>query len=849
MKILIYCGYQPEWDSTDPNSSNLGGTEKATLELFYKLKEGGHEVMLVGNGFKQYEDDIREYTYFRQDYTTSHWDVVIAVNYAHFFTYLEQGKLTYDKLFFWLHNEEPFLYYRGTEDASLTDALYDDRLDKILTVSGVAANKLAEVHPNIAHKIDYIPNGVNYGMSHIVGNKQKNTFMYSSCPSRGLNELLGMWPAIVDRVPNAELHICFPSYAEENFLDHYADYVDEIRAQVGMDSVVVHGALVQDDLYNLMSHTEYWLYPSNYFETFCITAMEMMAHRVVPIACTAGNVGTIIGDDRGIHIEYTDDHANLTERFVSAIEFAVANPDIIQNRMDNAQSFVQMFDWNLIVNDWLDLFGADHIEVEQPQLGVAERGMVGIEADSEYEETFVEERPSHNMCPIDAVYVMGLDRTANWDEISERIKSMNFHPDVKFHKLPAVDGRNLTPAILAEENVQLWDKWRLSEDQTDNDWWTRDMTMGEIGCALSHLCVWTHAKENRYNQILILEEDFYVKDWYHTFNWKSLPKDFNMFFLGRNAFGGDDAERINDDVVRPFWHYNAHAYMLNRTAIDALIDSNFNRNVIPVDEFLGLFWADSLPRNDIFELPHQKLNVYATPQEIGDLVGQSSVTGVNSTTEGNGGTGDKLHPELYTFWNDRDAWIKRFISPGVVHKEWDLMVDEPLYGVLEMPLFTEEFCVMIREEAEHSNAWTTDRHEFYPTTDMLLQVIDMHDIYMEVLREFVMPMAIHMWTLSGPGWDNMYAENFLARYIPEAQGHLSLHHDNSDITALVNLSKPDEEFEGGGTFFDRIGKVSKGKQGYVSVHPGRITHRHGARPITKGQRYITVSFMSNTELR
>lgn len=847
MKILIYCGYQTEWDSVDPNSSSLGGSEKATLELFYNLKNLGHDVVLVGDGFKVYEEDIREWRYFRQDYTTSHWDAVIAVNYAHFFQFLEQAKLTYDKLLFWLHNEEPFYYIHGTEDRSLERALYDDRLDRIITVSETAANRLKSIHATIADKIDYMPNGLNYGATHTVGDKVPNTFMFTSCPSRGLNNVLDMWPEIVSRVPNAELHVCFPSYAEDHFLERYEGRVQEMQSMFGMDSIVVHGSLKQQDLYALMSRTEYWLYPSNYFETFCITALEMMAHRVKMIACNdAGNVGFLVGHDRGIGIDYTDDTNNLTQRFVSAIEFAQANPDIMERKLDNAMTMAQKMDWPLVVDEWDSLLReemrpVEYVEPNYPQ------GQVGIEAGDSIQPTV---RPfKDDWCPIDAVYVMGLDRTADWDDITARIESMGFHPDVKFHKMPAVDGRNLTPNILRSENITLWNKWRMDNTQTDNEWWTRDMTMGEVGCACSHLSIWTHARDMGYKQILILEEDFCVKEGFHNFKWSSLPRDFNIFFLGRNAFGGDDAEIVNDDIVKPYWHYNAHAYMLDKEAIDTLCDSRFERNLIPVDEYLGLFWADELPRNDIFELPHTKLNVYATPQGKEDLVGQTSVTGLNSTTEGNGGVAGKLHPELYDFWENREGWVARFISPGIVHKEWDLMVDEPLYGVLEMPLFTEEFCEMIREEAEHAEAWTTDRHEFYPTTDMLLQAIDMHDIYMEVLREYVMPMAQHVWELSGPGWDNLTAENFLARYIPEAQGHLSLHHDNSDITALVNLSKPGVEFEGGGTYFDRIGKVSQGKQGYVSVHPGRITHRHGARPVTKGSRYILVSFMSNPELR
>jgi hypothetical protein len=153
---------------------------------------------------------------------------------------------------------------------------------------------------------------------------------------------------------------------------------------------------------------------------------------------------------------------------------------------------------------------------------------------------------------------------------------------------------------------------------------------------------------------------------------------------------------------------------------------------------------------------------------------------------------------------------------------------------------------MIREEAEHSKKWTTNRHEYYPTTDMLLTELGLDDIYYKVLERYIMPFAIYKFGLDGRGWGSMKSENFLARYNTTAQGHLSIHHDMSDITCLVQLSDMDE-YEGGGTWFWRQKKLVKSPIGYCTVHPGNITHKHGARPVSRGQRYIIVSFMKNVE--
>jgi hypothetical protein len=199
---------------------------------------------------------------------------------------------------------------------------------------------------------------------------------------------------------------------------------------------------------------------------------------------------------------------------------------------------------------------------------------------------------------------------------------------------------------------------------------------------------------------------------------------------------------------------------------------------------------------------------------------------------------------IYDYWSDRERWWKRYLVPGVKECEWDLIVDEPVTNLYCMSFFNEQFCNEIIEAAERVNRWTYDRHYYYPTTDMLLTELNFDDIYYDLLKTFVMPAAIHLYMLDGEGWSNMNAENFIAKYTDKGQHQLSIHHDSSEITALVNLSCPDKDYEGGGTWFVKQRALYRPRQGSLSLHPGNITHKHGARPVTRGKRYVIVSFMN-----
>lgn len=199
----------------------------------------------------------------------------------------------------------------------------------------------------------------------------------------------------------------------------------------------------------------------------------------------------------------------------------------------------------------------------------------------------------------------------------------------------------------------------------------------------------------------------------------------------------------------------------------------------------------------------------------------------------------KLYPELFQYFEDPNEWKLRFLTPELRSKRWNQYVREEIPNIYTVRAFTDEFCDKIIEEAEASNLWTFNRHEHYPTTDMLLNEIGLQETYQGILKEYLWDIAIEKFQLEENYWRNLESENFLARYHPYAQYHLSLHHDWSQITTVVTLN---EDFTGGGTYFAKQKTRLQGKKGEVSIHPGQTTHRHGGLPVLSGQRYIIVSF-------
>ena len=794
MKVLFVVGYQKEpFNINTWLSKGLGGSEYCVIKLAHKFLENGHSVMIAGNVESTYTQGVNYLTYqeLKEHHQGEHFDVVIAINYIHYIKELEESNITYNSSYFWIHNMEFYPYWNGlTLENNGINYLEDPRLTNIIAVSDYQANKLEKKYPQMLGKIKVIENAID--PDDFIKNpseKEYGKFVYTSSAERGLENLLNIWPKIKELIPNATLWVATPPYA----LDVYENY------KGFYDGVHFVDNLPPSELYKLINSAEYWLYPSKYDETYCITALEMMMGEVKILSTDSGNLLNLLQGKAHIvsDINY----------FFDEFKYLHKNTALQSLNLKNAKLYAEKQNWNVRFQSWMQV---------------------------------IEE--SNTSLKLDCVYIIALEE--NFDQESRwmsELKKFQLDPrtPVVIHK--AVNGSRISQDWMNQNGYKKYQNWKLPN--VDTGWYGRDILPGELGCAISHITVWEDALKNNYENILVLEEDFQVLDRFLVDDFKSLPSDWDLFYLGKNTLSGfEDIETELPRIKKSAPSYNTHAYLLNKSGIKKLLSKPFKQNLFTPDDFFIATYSPHPYRNDLGFI-ESDVNAYTLRNDLHICVQTNNFK--TSTTE-NIHKMNKLHPELYSFHENLEAWVDRFVTYSAKTKEWDLISDEPFDNVFLFPLFTSEFCTMVREEAEYVNNWTLDRHANYPTTDMLLDTLGLHDVYMEVLRRYVMPFSIYMWGLEGKGWDKLKSENFLAKYTPNAQGHLSIHHDSSDITCLVQLSDI-SEYEGGGTWFWRQKKLVKSPIGYCTIHPGNITHKHGARAVSNGVRYIIVSFMNNLE--
>jgi GR25 family glycosyltransferase involved in LPS biosynthesis len=446
---------------------------------------------------------------------------------------------------------------------------------------------------------------------------------------------------------------------------------------------------------------------------------------------------------------------------------------------------------------------------------------------------------------IDKIYIISLDSndaTAQ-SKIVSKLNNLDLSQKTSYEIFQAWNGKKDG----VPSDMRPYSSWKLEDSW--NSWWKRDLLPGEIGCMASHIKIWESQVREGISKILVLEDDFNP-----TASLGALPEpgeSYDLLWLGRQKVNKEANEfTVNDPWVNGLQHnYCTHGYILTLEGAKKLLAQPIKQNLIPADEFLS---ATVFPhrREDIANLFSANMVTLGhknpffieqkRPQEESTI--EDPATNPNLMKDNN----EQKEMEKQPYFEildtaDWDAWKDKYVNQSMLKGEYDLMVDDLGHNVYEFPLFTEKFCKEAVALSEALDKWTIDRHEFYPTNDVLLQDIGLQDAYHQVLKEVVYPLCIHLWTLEGKGWKDMFSENFLARYTTDRQSHLSLHHDFSHITMVVKLN---DEFDGGGTWFPKYNLLSNPERvGVATLHPGMVTHLHGARPIYAGKRYICVSFM------
>ncbi|XP_023288788.1 procollagen-lysine,2-oxoglutarate 5-dioxygenase 3 [Orussus abietinus] len=211
------------------------------------------------------------------------------------------------------------------------------------------------------------------------------------------------------------------------------------------------------------------------------------------------------------------------------------------------------------------------------------------------------------------------------------------------------------------------------------------------------------------------------------------------------------------------------------------------------------------------------------------------------------------HPDFYQIFDNKLNWEKRYIhenysdsfAPNKTHIQ-------PCPDVYWFPIASPRFIKELVEIVETFGKWSDGTnhdprlaggYENVPTRDIHMTQVNYEQQWLYFLKEYVRPLQELVFTgyFHDPPRSLM---NFVVRYRPDEQPSLKPHHDSSTYTINIALNQIGVDYEGGGCRFIRYNcSVTDTKAGWMLMHPGRLTHYHEGLLVTKGTRYIMISFV------
>lgn len=124
---------------------------------------------------------------------------------------------------------------------------------------------------------------------------------------------------------------------------------------------------------------------------------------------------------------------------------------------------------------------------------------------------------------------------------------------------------------------------------------------GEIGCLQSHLEIIKKAKQNNYNNVLVLEDDFvFVDDFDKKFNdvIDDVPDNWNFLYFSGNHVG--NLFKINENISRMTYTLTTHTYAVRSNMYDVLIP-----NISKMEKQVDNYYADLMRIfNAYVTIPH-----------------------------------------------------------------------------------------------------------------------------------------------------------------------------------------------------------------------------------------------------
>jgi glycosyltransferase involved in cell wall biosynthesis len=341
--VVISCHPQNmyEWDDEAYRTKGIGGSETACVELAQWIaKKTGRKVLVFNSrASKRVAEGVEYIPVHEVPQYLAHNSPALHVAWRHAVRFSD------DPMYLWCHD----LAFPGIEAASPT-------YHKIMALSPFHKRFLHSMYGVPEDRIMLTRNGIDPQrfQGENIPPKVFGKIIFSSSPDRGLERALHVMDHVVKCVPEATLHVYYGfDGMRKRGITAEADRME--AAMRARPYVVNHGNIPQAELTREMQEACLWLYPTDFLETFCITALECLAAHCFPIVRDWGALPDTLARaaEEGSALLLDRDCATPEDVGAWASDVVAALATRPWERMSGD---LKAYSWESVADDWIQTF-------------------------------------------------------------------------------------------------------------------------------------------------------------------------------------------------------------------------------------------------------------------------------------------------------------------------------------------------------------------------------------------------------------------------------------------------------------------------------------------------------------
>lgn len=346
--IVFHCGGGKNSGITyawNPNNDlTISGSEYMSINLakeFYKLE---YRVFIIGNfediskniNYQGIYDNIEyiDHKYFSEFTLKYVIDFLIISRFVNNLIFYDNIK----KVYLWIHDILPILgnnYSNGIQ-------YHKNKFKGIIAVSEWQKQNTVE-KLNIPENDIIVSRNAIYNKRFIDKNIEKipYRFIYSSSADRGLNYLIKVIPKIKEKYSETTLHL----FVNQSLID-----IETLQIINELDYVYLNPRVSQEQLSDEFLKSDIWLYPTDFQETYCITALEAMCAKCLVATVDYCGLGNVI---KGRGIACNNPIEKNLDDLVEKLFFVMEKPSLKSHFIEKAYNWAVEQTYEKLAKEWI----------------------------------------------------------------------------------------------------------------------------------------------------------------------------------------------------------------------------------------------------------------------------------------------------------------------------------------------------------------------------------------------------------------------------------------------------------------------------------------------------------------